>query len=360
MDVGQVDREESSFEEWFGGEGYEKQVAEYGCDGEVMAIGKGDGRCYRCGGSGHFSRDCATPEANKGKGKGNFKGKSTYPIKGGKGFGRTNNDGYNGYYSNGPKGGGKGKGYQGECWRCGKVGHKAIECAVKIQEVGDDNKEHSVHQVSVGSVWHIGCVACGKGDQQQQQQQRHHQLDMPLEMTVVSEVLSTPAEELEWTVIKKNRRPRKRQHKTLEICAAGQRTEITIDSAAEASVCPKTWGEEFGLIEVEEDKKLRLINASGGLIPHHGSRETVFKTQVTAEDKSAEDKLMGMGFEVCDVKKALAAVWKICEKGNLGQFGFLEGESFITNKKSGEKVFVKRKGGSYVLDVELCDPTSVF
>ena len=57
MDVGQVDREESSFEEWFGGEGYEKQVAEYGCDGEVMAIGKGDGRCYRCGGSGHFSRD---------------------------------------------------------------------------------------------------------------------------------------------------------------------------------------------------------------------------------------------------------------------------------------------------------------
>ena len=103
-----------------------------------------------------------------------------------------------------------------------------------------------------------------------------------------------------------------------------------------------------------------MINASGGLIPHHGSRETVFKTQVTAEDKSAEDKLMGMGFEVCDVKKALAAVWKSCEKGNLVQFGFLEGESFITNKKSGEKVFMKRKGGSYVLDVEFYDPASVF
>ena len=49
----------------------------------------------------------------------------------------------------------------------------------------------------------------------------------------------------------------------------------------------------------------------------------MFKTEVTAKNKTAEEKLMGMGFEVCDVKKALAAVWKICEKGNLVQFWFL-------------------------------------
>jgi hypothetical protein len=49
-------------------------------------------------------------------------------------------------------------------------------------------------------------------------------------------------------------------------------------------------------------------------------------------------------------------VWKICEKGNLVQFGFLEGESFITNKKTGDKVFMKRKEGSYVLDVDFSDP----
>ena len=52
-------------------------------------------------------------------------------MKGGKGFGKTNYDNYGGgNYSKGPqgyqpKGGGKGKGYQSECWRCGKTGHKA-------------------------------------------------------------------------------------------------------------------------------------------------------------------------------------------------------------------------------------------
>ena len=28
-----------------------------------------------------------------------------------------------------------GLGYQGVCWRCGKVGHKTAECTVRLQEV---------------------------------------------------------------------------------------------------------------------------------------------------------------------------------------------------------------------------------
>jgi hypothetical protein len=305
-----------------------------------MAIGKGDGRCYRCGGSGHYSRDCATPESKGfsggkgGGGKGGSKGRGGwYPMKGGKGFGKTNYDNYGGgNYGKGPqgyqpKGGGKGKGYQGECWRCGKVGHKANEC---IQE-----EPHKVQQVSVGSVWHIAAVG-------------------------VDEKRQEMLEQDEWNVSTGRKRQRKKLKKKIEICAVGQRAEITVDSAAETSVCPRSWGEEFGLVEVAEEDKLRLINASAGHIPHHGSRETVFKTEVTAKNKTAEEKLMGMGFEVCDVKKALAAVWKICEKGNLVQFGFLENESFIMNKKTEEKEFMKRKGGSYVLEVELCDPKTVF
>jgi len=115
------------------------------------------------------------------------------------------------------------------------------------------------------------------------------------------------------------------------ICAVERRREITMDSAAEASVCPPEWGEElFGLEAAGEENKLKLINASGGTIPHHGSREALFKTKVTSEDKSEEDKLMSMGFEVCDVKKALAAVWKVCERATWSNSVSWMARGFIT------------------------------
>ena len=51
----------------------------------------------------------------------------------------------------------------------------------------------------------------------------------------------------------------------------GVRTEITVDSGAEESVCPKDWGAQFGL--KESDRRLNLVNASGGTIRHYGQRE---------------------------------------------------------------------------------------
>ena len=66
---------------------------------DLDAMGKGDMSCYRCGGKGHMARDCPTPMMKGDKGKGDYKGK-----------------------------GGGGKGYQGTCWNCGKVGHKSSEC----------------------------------------------------------------------------------------------------------------------------------------------------------------------------------------------------------------------------------------
>ena len=42
--------------------------------------------------------------------------------------------------------------------------------------------------------------------------------------------------------------------------------EITADSAAEESVCPKDWCEEVGMRPVAEGREMRLINASGGRI----------------------------------------------------------------------------------------------
>ena len=62
--------------------------------------------------------------------------------------------------------------------------------------------------------------------------------------------------------------------------------------------------------------------------------------------------MMGMDFQVSDVRKPLAAVWRIAEKGNKVQFGPKDEDCFIQNILTGEKVGLKRKGGSYVMAVE--------
>ena len=46
-----------------------------------------------------------------------------------------------------------------------------------------------------------------------------------------------------------------------------ERTEITVDSAAEELVCPHGLGNQFGINGVEQ--KLNLVNASGGKIQHY-------------------------------------------------------------------------------------------
>ena len=83
--------------------------------------------------------------------------------------------------------------------------------------------------------------------------------------------------------------------------------DITVDSAAEESVCPKNWGQAYKVKEPE--KWLKFTNASGGRMGHYGAKETTFMA-------GKEKTVMGLGFQVSDVQKPLAAVWRIAEKGN--------------------------------------------
>jgi hypothetical protein len=50
---------------------------------------------------------------------------------------------------------------------------------------------------------------------------------------------------------------------------------ITVDSGAEESVCPKGFGEDFGVEEVK-GKGMNLVDASGGRIEHWGTRRVTF------------------------------------------------------------------------------------
>ena len=117
--------------------------------------------------------------------------------------------------------------------------------------------------------------------------------------------------------------------------------EICIDSAAEESVCPEEWEKEFGTAPIKPGKEMRFRNASGGKMNHYGARAVTF----TAKDANP-DTMMGLEFQVSDVKKPLVAVWRIAEKGNIVQFGPTEEQCFIQNIRTKEKVGLRRKGGS--------------
>ena len=112
------------------------------------------GRCCGCGGIGHPARLCPS----KGRGKGKAAGKSDAGWKGGgKGGGRYTGQG------KGPFGGwskGGGKGYQGDCWKCGKIGHKARECRLgMVEEEGRKEEEEEEDEwKQCSGVWRIGNV----------------------------------------------------------------------------------------------------------------------------------------------------------------------------------------------------------
>ena len=104
--------------------------------------------------------------------------------------------------------------------------------------------------------------------------------------------------------------------------------------------------------KVEPGKEMKLVTASGGKIDHFGARRVEF----AAEDAGGDMKKMSLGFQVCGVKKPLAAVRRICESGNVVQFGPEDEDCYIKNKMTGDKVFMRREGVSYVLDMKYETP----
>ena len=118
--------------------------------------------------------------------------------------------------------------------------------------------------------------------------------------------------------------------------------EITVDSGAEESVTPLNVLAQFPTRETENSKSgEQFVAANGSVIDNEGERKVEMHT--------LDGVKRSMVFQVTTVNKALASVARMNEKGNVVVF---DGEnSYIQNKESGEVIPMKKKQGSWVLEV---------
>ena len=118
--------------------------------------------------------------------------------------------------------------------------------------------------------------------------------------------------------------------------------KVTIDSGADVSIWPATHVSWKSVKPTEESRKgIGFVAANGSRMQNYGGTQVKFEK---------DGKVKAMNFEVTDCKKPLASVARIVDQGN--KVVFDEGESYILNKKTGEKIMLERERGTFVMTVE--------
>jgi hypothetical protein len=327
---------------------------------EVDAVGANT-QCYSCGGYGHLARTCT-------KGKGDQKGKGGFGKGGGKDYGKGYGKSWSPYGKGGaynPKGYGKdgggkggkdgggkgygkdgggkggGYGYQGVCWKCNRIGHKAMECRVGINEVdggrSDTTKEECA--VEIGGCWNVCAVeVSADGDR-------------------------NPAGRSEFyadsSKMRKFKEPKTPTRNSFGILQDEEEATEDVAGAPRCGWCSKMLlvlqEESFPKLGCCEEGKCKVKFKK---INKKDWRKLPRMKAIEEEDEDVwiqpveTDKTMKLGFQVADVKKPLISVKRICEKDNLVSFGPKLEDNFILNRTSGDKLMLKPSGkGCYVMDV---------
>ena len=109
-----------------------------------------------------------------------------------------------------------------------------------------------------------------------------------------------------------------------------------MDSAAEESVWPVIAKDGFQMRALGDRQPLKFIAANGSGMKHYGSKKVTFKAD-------GDDAIAGMDCQVTDVRKPLAAVWRLAEKNHLVRFGPDPEDCLLKHKVSGKKIFMTKK-----------------
>ena len=354
---------------------------------------KKDRRCHNCGMMGHFTRDCRTK--GKGKGKGKEEGKGY-----GKGKGKTmKGTGRKGAGKSGRFKGGRGeqndRGYQGQCWSCGKIGHKSSECRWGVDDEVDGyssgrrsgDQSGSEKGSDVGGVWIVGNVEeiedeevsdvfseDGADQRDGFSKIRADQRDGSSKIRADQRDGSNKirADQGDEFGFYSRRKTCKCREETGETKRANQRNrflaltavesdddeevnaietvqevvEITVDSGAAKSVWPSR---KKGVERTKSKKAVKLAAANGSPIRVEGDARLEF---------IRDGMKCSMKFLDADVKRPLASVSAIVDEGNVVVFGHRE--SFIENVSTGQRIPMCRRNGVFVmqLDTQPCQKTT--
>ena len=111
--------------------------------------------------------------------------------------------------------------------------------------------------------------------------------------------------------------------------------EIVVDSAADEPCWP---------IGGPSKRNILLKTANGGEMGHYGEKRITF-----THDGDRGKEVVGLKFQVTNVRKPLLAVRRLVEHGSVVSFGAKDEHCYIFNPATNVRIPMTRKGGSFVI-----------
>ena len=145
-----------------------------------------------------------------------------------------------------------------------------------------------------------------------------------------------------------------REHCSLEVSAVDQAKKevlsLTMDSGAAESVTNKQIAKEHAVVQTAgPERDAKYILPSGEVIENQGEKH------IKVNMKEGSKCVLRM--QATDMRKSLMSVGNVRDEGHRVVFEALGG--YIEHLESGQRTHFDRRGGVYILDVEI-EPQKVF